>query len=59
MAGGYKKQGYAWAVSAGLNAALAAISAKFFQPQVISAASPIALQSLQIFFGKIGTKFPN
>ncbi|KAI5656141.1 hypothetical protein M9H77_24934 [Catharanthus roseus] len=35
MAGGYKKQGYAWAVSAGLNAALAAISAKFFQPQLV------------------------
>ncbi|EYU38845.1 hypothetical protein ABFS82_03G066800 [Erythranthe guttata] len=29
-----KKKGYAWAVSAGLNAALAAISAKFFSSQL-------------------------
>ncbi|KAJ4702067.1 Cell growth defect factor 2 [Melia azedarach] len=32
---GRKSGGYAWAVSAGLNAALAAISAKFFSSQVI------------------------
>ncbi|MFS7911846.1 hypothetical protein Hanom_Chr02g00122921 [Helianthus anomalus] len=31
-----KKKGYGWAVSAGLNAAFAAISAKFITPQVPS-----------------------
>ncbi|KAM0035755.1 putative transmembrane protein [Helianthus debilis subsp. tardiflorus] len=30
-----KKKGYSWAVSAGLNAAFAAISAKFITPQLI------------------------
>ncbi|KAL0351793.1 UNVERIFIED_CONTAM: hypothetical protein Scaly_1568000 [Sesamum calycinum] len=34
MEGG-KKRGYGWAISAGLNAALAAVSAKFFSSQVI------------------------
>ncbi|PIM99094.1 hypothetical protein CDL12_28415 [Handroanthus impetiginosus] len=29
-----RKKGYAWAISAGLNAALAAISAKFFSSQL-------------------------
>lgn len=32
---GNKKKGYAWAVSAGLNAALAAVSAKLINPQVL------------------------
>ncbi|KAK2660675.1 hypothetical protein Ddye_007208 [Dipteronia dyeriana] len=32
---GRKGKGYAWAFSAGLNAALAAVSAKFFSSQVI------------------------
>jgi len=31
---GNRKRGYAWAISAGLNAALAAIAAKFFLSQV-------------------------
>ncbi|KAM5562034.1 hypothetical protein ABKV19_017315 [Rosa sericea] len=30
-----KKKGYAWAVSAGLNAALAAVSAKLITPQIL------------------------
>ncbi|KAK9073280.1 hypothetical protein SSX86_007604 [Deinandra increscens subsp. villosa] len=30
-----KKKGYGWAVSAGLNAAFAAISAKFITPQLV------------------------
>ncbi|KAA8537551.1 hypothetical protein F0562_027159 [Nyssa sinensis] len=32
---GNKKKGYAWAISAGLNAALAAISAKLFLSQLL------------------------
>lgn len=32
---GNKKKGYAWAVSAGLNAALAAVSAKLINPQIV------------------------
>ncbi|PON70775.1 cell growth defect protein [Parasponia andersonii] len=32
---GVKKSGYAWAVSAGVNAALAAISAKLFTSQIV------------------------
>ncbi|XP_062098072.1 uncharacterized protein LOC133803943 isoform X2 [Humulus lupulus] len=38
---GIKKAGYAWAVSAGLNAALAAISAKLFTSQIIRYGSVI------------------
>ncbi|XP_059637021.1 uncharacterized protein LOC132279111 isoform X2 [Cornus florida] len=41
-----KQKGYAWALSAGLNAALAAISAKFFSSQFIR-------YGLVIFFNAI------
>lgn len=34
-----KKKGYVWAVAAGINAALAAISAKFFSALVITYSS--------------------
>ncbi|KAL6995785.1 hypothetical protein U1Q18_005921 [Sarracenia purpurea var. burkii] len=40
------KKGYAWAISAGLNAALAAISAKLFS-------SPLIKYSLVIFFNVV------
>jgi hypothetical protein len=33
---GTKRTGYVWAISAGLNAAFAAIAAKFFSYQVIN-----------------------
>ncbi len=36
---GRKKEGYGWAVSAGINAALAAIAAKFFYNQVLASQS--------------------
>ncbi|KAL6272580.1 hypothetical protein ACE6H2_023272 [Prunus campanulata] len=32
---GNNKKGYAWAISAGLNAALAAVSAKLITPQIV------------------------
>eukprot|EP00268_Persea_americana_P017044 TRINITY_DN18149_c0_g1_i1.p1 TRINITY_DN18149_c0_g1~~TRINITY_DN18149_c0_g1_i1.p1 ORF type:complete len:118 (-),score=16.68 TRINITY_DN18149_c0_g1_i1:516-869(-) len=35
MERGKGRRGYAWAISAGLNAALAAISAKFFSSQLV------------------------
>lgn len=47
---GNKKKGYAWAVSAGLNAALAAVSAKLINPQVLCSNPVYEFKILLHFF---------